>query len=577
MSRTDIFPGIESGLKSGGVSRLLKLLRSKRHQVVFFVGAGISSGEPSCLPLWDEFVRLIMKAVCDKNRVLQKHYSKICNSSIRPEVLLQWIYHRTEESALEILHILDIDEFNPNHLFLAHLLSRGHIKSIITTNFDHLIEDALRKMGFSSGRSFVATERSQFKSLAGKCVIFKPHGTVDNPSTILVTVNQIGLRLDPVIARTLNSLMSKFAVVFVGYRGADLDIQRMLLQGSTQAKEIFWNLKTGSTISQANDLLFRAYGKRLHIMANDIEKFFPYLARNLNIPFRTSRASVRRKRRAQARAALKKWTSKIEGVLVCLFVADILEHIGEWEAARECNEYALVIAKQKQDFTRIGATYANLSLLSYRQEEYDDAIEYGKESLKAFQRVGSHTGAGGALGNLGLFHMKKGNFRKSKNSFLKALDQFKMARDNKGIAGIYTNLGILHTGKKRCEEALSYLNEGHKIKMRTRPTDVDAIATSYIGLGGIYLELRNYSQAISKLKRSLDLFKEYGDIHKLANAYVGLGIAYQRKGMKEVALEHYLKAKELAEDLNDENVRKLVDINMTSLERNGKDAPLTFT
>ncbi len=113
--------------------------------------------------------------------------------------------------------------------------------------------------------------------------------------------------------------------------------------------------------------------------------------------------------------------------------------------------------------------------------------------------------------------------------------------------------------------------------MRTRPTDVDAIAISYIGLGGIYLELRNYSQAISKLKRSLDLFKEYGDIHKLANAYVGLGIAYQSKGMKEVALEHYLKAKELAEDLNDENVRKLVDINMTSLERNGKDAPLTFT
>ena len=79
------------------------------------------------------------------------------------------------EAFMEILEdtgiskILDVFEQgvpNTNHFFIAKLARNGYLKVICTTNFELLIEDALRNEGLEKGRDFeVYCDEEQFSGI----------------------------------------------------------------------------------------------------------------------------------------------------------------------------------------------------------------------------------------------------------------------------------------------------------------------------------------------------------------------------------------------------------------------------
>ncbi len=90
----------------------------------------------------------------------------------------------------DISKILDIYKFgepNTNHILIAKLAKKGHLKTIFTTNFDLLIEKALENEGLKRDKDFeVYSDEEQFSridfdDIGNKPIrVFKIHGSIDS-------------------------------------------------------------------------------------------------------------------------------------------------------------------------------------------------------------------------------------------------------------------------------------------------------------------------------------------------------------------------------------------------------------
>jgi len=133
--------------QNGGIydGSIRKLLNRSDRRTVFFVGAGISI--PSGLPNFKELSREAITKI-GGNLISPEDYEIIC-STLRPEVIFKIMVDEFGEESLSFLEMFEGHEPNSNHFFLADKLKQGHC--VITTNGDHLIEDACKaeKVPFS--------------------------------------------------------------------------------------------------------------------------------------------------------------------------------------------------------------------------------------------------------------------------------------------------------------------------------------------------------------------------------------------------------------------------------------------
>jgi SIR2-like domain len=109
------------------------------------------------------------------------------------------------------------------HQQLAALAEQGAVKVFITTNFDRLLEHALRARGIepvliTSGADLASAPRREHAS----CYVLKPHGDYLQ-ETIRNTPSELE-ELEPEIAEELREIFERFGVVVLGYSGSDASI-----------------------------------------------------------------------------------------------------------------------------------------------------------------------------------------------------------------------------------------------------------------------------------------------------------------------------------------------------------------
>ena len=129
------------------------------------------------------------------------------------------------------------------YALLAHLMKYNFVHSIISLNFDELLEQALDDSLGVDGYKIVAS-RSAFGRIKDSelfdesRVIYKPHGTISMPMTLRATWERVN-RLDNEKIQVLNSVLKKHSIwVFVGYRFTDLDIAPIFLYSAKNRKNL---------------------------------------------------------------------------------------------------------------------------------------------------------------------------------------------------------------------------------------------------------------------------------------------------------------------------------------------------
>jgi SIR2-like domain len=229
--------------------------------VVLFLGAGFSAS--SRLPLGDdlrntalrtmfpdmasrplpELIHIFRGYVESHNRWLSPSEGRVsrdefARSLTLERVLREELFHRGAGVSPTLLTMRDlnakaIDRPGRAAEALGRLMSRQRSLVIVTVNFDQLIETTGPARVFASNDEFMecAAYLSDFHRNGGKIPVLKLHGTLEQPSTIVATVDQTLSGLSPVKTEALWALAGlgpRLPWVYVGYSMRDPDLDSVL-------------------------------------------------------------------------------------------------------------------------------------------------------------------------------------------------------------------------------------------------------------------------------------------------------------------------------------------------------------
>jgi tetratricopeptide (TPR) repeat protein len=209
-----------------------------RGDAAMFVGAGISKRQPARAPIWTEmqagFIKVLyarLKAmnwptdVLDDERCLTDH-------RFRPEVFWDVVQRESSlESVQAAFRVLSVGSPNLNHRTLAHLLGRGRLDAVITTNFDEHVEGAVLARSEPVRLTYASPDPELWHGESG---LLKLHGTLSVPESLRFTLAHYDTLAEP-LAEALTDTITGRRLLIAGYSGWDEDILPVLAEAVTRS------------------------------------------------------------------------------------------------------------------------------------------------------------------------------------------------------------------------------------------------------------------------------------------------------------------------------------------------------
>src|SRR5688500_10180695 len=217
-------------------------------RAVLFCGAGVSMDPPATLPDWHTLRDETLRATAGRDERLGAHLETLLQlemladpgkRGLPPEVVASVLSAATPRY-FQSLRTLDHGSINQNHKLIARMAAAGVIRHVITTNFDRLVEVALREEGVASR---ICRTDGEFEAYANEpddpsmVYVFKIHGSLDIPESIIARVEDEGRGLAGPKTAVIRKLLREFVFLFWGYSGADLKVDLDYLQMVSTASE----------------------------------------------------------------------------------------------------------------------------------------------------------------------------------------------------------------------------------------------------------------------------------------------------------------------------------------------------
>lgn len=245
---------------------------------VAFVGAGASAIEPSHLPTWSAFNRLVLDALCrrldqfsrDRQPTAQMLQTMLARRDttrfLTPDFQAQLIEEEVGADYFAVWQSLPATAFSPVHAALAVLARQRRLAAVVTTNFDTLAEVALQALGVPFS---VHHDEASFAALAAGpdegdvLPVVKIHGSVDDPGSLVDTLRQRLAGRPPALQSLLDEWLRRHRWLFLGYSGADFThapnhLNLLVLAG--QAAGFVFVQRPGVAVEPGVLALLQAYG-----------------------------------------------------------------------------------------------------------------------------------------------------------------------------------------------------------------------------------------------------------------------------------------------------------------------------
>ena len=217
-------------MKIAGIDFPIDLLNALRDgKLVVFAGAGVSMGEPACLPNFKHLAQMIAREGIQE-----------LQDGEEIDYFLGRLQHggvKVHERAAEKLSREDI-EATALHRNLLQFYSDTEQIRVVTTNFDLLFEQTAKKIFDDQPEVFRAPALPLGRQFRG---IVHIHGTIDKRTEMVITDADFGRAYlnEGWAQRFLIELFSNFTILFVGYSYNDRIMNyltRALLPGETHQR-----------------------------------------------------------------------------------------------------------------------------------------------------------------------------------------------------------------------------------------------------------------------------------------------------------------------------------------------------
>ena len=250
------------------------------------VGAGISVAEPSRIPSWWDFNDLVLReltyrvkdvlnlsgamlAMVDSltvDAVGVAHFSQIVHDTF---AWGQWF---------RLLDVLDGKEPNLGHYALAALAAQGRVRTILTTNFDTLIERALE--AFEVSHLVLSPHRDKPPSPllhADRVVVVKLHGSVGEGTTMVDLAAQKLAGFSDAWKSWLRRTFESSPLTVAGFSGRDLELADdylALFSAANRIPSLTWVTRDGAVGLTVVQQVLEQCGDRGRVVAGTLPEYF---------------------------------------------------------------------------------------------------------------------------------------------------------------------------------------------------------------------------------------------------------------------------------------------------------------
>ncbi|MFL6449956.1 MAG: SIR2 family protein [Bryobacteraceae bacterium] len=496
------------------------------NKIVVFAGAGISKDAPSDLPLAAELQDAIVDALLRRihpplgNNERASALRKAVRSTI-PESLYQMLRDQLGTVALRLLNsALSCGRPNWLHETLARLADSQQVAAVITTNFDLHIETAM-----AGSHRTVALVRSDadLQSLrpAGLPLI-KIHGSIDEPASIVTTLEQVGRGLTPPRSKVLKRLLRRHVFLFVGWSDSDIDLSPALMSGGRPfvwiQHDSGWNI---SAVTRAGlyglrkpeeisvDALMRAHGG--WIIRADTGAAVAALCRAFAIP-------VGRRKSCSAtsewRDRINAWADGLSPGQRLTAVAGICDRLGYLRDAIRMYGHAEREFRSKRDRASVAGALWDRGIVLTRASQWARASHSFLRAITIYEELGQSDFAIRARFDSVVIALRQRRWDEVIGICRKALCHFKRSGNEDAVAHVCHNLGIAFSmiGHQRRALLLWKLSE----RLHYRCGDLRGIAEVFTSMAGYHLRAGSPAEALRYLLRAERLFARFGGEEELA-------------------------------------------------------------
>jgi len=514
--------------------------------VLFFCGAGISAD--SSLPLAREFLGAVLREL-----PLERDDRELVQDSKLPfEAVLQTLRECTG-SLRRLIDIFARGRPNSCHHVLARLMVECGVPAIITTNFDILLERAMRQCRLRARSDFRAVSRERdMRRLVLRDIpsLIHIHGSVTDRASVAAT-------LDAVSAHSLlmgrrNVLAQAFGagrrrtVVVLGYSWSDLfDISPIVASIAHQDRcrivLIDHRHHGPARVQPARSLKpnhpLHSYSG--YVVRTNTRGFLEALSDELS----SSGFGRDAKSDDSWRIAVRSWGKRVPLGRRYLAAANLLRHTQYVERSRQYLEETLAWAVRTKDTRLHVQALGSKGHLSRAMAEYEQAIQcFSAIVLRSRRNQGLHSQA---LKDLATVHRELGNLDEATRHCAKAITAARAAKDRSQLAhALACRAGLLSVAHDFVRAA-----PAHSAAARAfaRLGEVRAEAAALTNAAEALTKLGSFDAALERLQAAGQLAGDCGDSRVAVAIVYELGRLARTVQASGAARELFVYAKRLAE------------------------------
>jgi len=545
-----------------------------RSQVAVFCGAGISLN--SGLPLAGQLAAYVL----DKLKTPSEERQALLEARLPFEAFIQILGKTTDLAPL--IALFDAGYPNPDHLLLAKLIKTGRLTTIITTNFDCLIEEGLNKEGLEAGRDYRLFWKEQELQNVDWSIdetrLVKIHGSVHDPVDMAITLEQVSSRI--LLESRRKAIEHIFCsgphkdVLVLGYSCSDLfDLCPAIESLEDTLKRVFYVQHSDKECVE--EVALQEEANPFHRF--DGVRIFCNTDVLINALWRSLVGGKLPKARAATswRKSINRWYSRARSQHTEAFGQSVLGYLCLSQASSLRMSQLLPIAGLRH-YQR---AFKIIETLGDQREEFlalnDLGMAYGilgdlqESALRLLQGLSLAKDLGDQFFEAQSLLNLANTFLHDENGNLAWLADFELPA---GPSASYREL-VVRQAMRYCESALQVISAIDKPTVDTRKVECGLLASlgrCHNTLGQMLGEAVHYEHQVSYMERAVKLQKDIGDVAGRPGALVDLAAVLGMLGKEDLAVSHLREAVALFHGLGRREEEKLArDLLQTLLQRRG--------
>jgi len=221
--------------------------------------------------------------------------------------------------------------------------------------------------------------------------------------------------------------------------------------------------------------------------------------------------------------------------------------IGDYDNAMEVHQESLRIRKELADEEGIASCKSQIGYINSQFGHDEIAMKEYTECLAIWRKKDNKAGIGNILMALGILKTKLNKLGEAKEHLIESMNTRMQLNELNGVHASVNYLSAVYLKEGNTIEALRLLSEALETALKQDEPYVIGICRLRTGLARIYIQVKDYDNAVLQLKTALEQAIETKQQYQLHDIYLELANLYKSIKVYDKALENYEKFHESKE------------------------------